>query len=125
MELWEANRPATGCNSIERHGEGAAHESSGSSGICGRACLEGPGGLLQAAREARGDKLQVWLNGTLLWFEQGGSRVNQVEIPAAWESPLRIGENQGAAGVYFGADVNRFQLGGQRVRNLEVVRLEE
>lgn len=74
--------------------------------------------------EARGTALQVWLDGKPLWLEQGGRRVDRVEIPAAWESPERVGQNQGTAGVFFGAEDNRGQIGGQRVKNLTVVRLD-
>jgi DNA-binding winged helix-turn-helix (wHTH) protein len=74
--------------------------------------------------EARGTTLQVWLDGKPLWFEQAGRPADRVEIPAAWESPERIGQNQGAAGVAFGAENNRGQIGGQRVKNLTLVRLD-
>jgi hypothetical protein len=50
--------------------------------------------------------------------------VNRVEIPAAWESPEKMGQNQGAAGVFFGAEDNRGQIGGQQVKNLTIVRLD-
>jgi DNA-binding winged helix-turn-helix (wHTH) protein len=70
--------------------------------------------------EARGKNLQVWLDGKPVRFEQGGRTVDRVEIPAAWESPEHIGDNQGAAGVAFGAEDNRGQSGGQQVRKLAV-----
>ena len=74
--------------------------------------------------EARGTALQVWLDGELLRFDQGGRRVDRVDIPPAWDTPERIGENQGAAGVAFGAEDNRGRIGGQRVRNLTIMRLD-
>jgi len=74
--------------------------------------------------EARGAGLQVWLDGKSVRFEQGGRQVDRVDIPAAWERPERVGENQGTAGVCFGAEDNRGQIGGQRVKNLIVVRLD-
>ena len=74
--------------------------------------------------EASGSSLRVWLDGKLLMFDQGASRVDRVEIPPAWETPTRVGDNQGAAGVAFGAEDNRHQIGGQRIRNLEVSRLD-
>jgi len=74
--------------------------------------------------EARGAVLQVWLDGRAVQFEQGGRLVNRVEIPAAWESPEKMGQNQGAAGVFFGAEDNRGQIGGQQVKNLTIVRLD-
>ena len=73
--------------------------------------------------EARGTALQVWLDGKSVWFEQGGRQVDRVEIPPAWESPERVGQDQGTAGVFFGAEDNRGEIGGQRVKNLTVVRL--
>jgi len=73
--------------------------------------------------EARGTTLQVWLDGALVWFDQGGRRVDRVEIPPVWETPKRVGWNQGTMGVMFGAEDNRHQAGGQRVKNLTVARL--
>ena len=78
----------------------------------------------QLTTEARGAVLQVWLDGELVQFDQGGRGVDRVDIPPAWETPERVGDNQGAAGVAFGAEDNRSQIGGQRVRNLSVVRLD-
>ena len=74
--------------------------------------------------EAHGAALQVWLDGELLRFDQGDRRVDRVDIPPAWDTPERVGENHGAAGVAFGAEDNRGQIGGQRVRNLTIIRLD-
>jgi len=72
--------------------------------------------------EARGNAMRVWLDGKPVQFEQGSRHVDRVEILAAWETP-RVGDNQGAAGVAFGAEGNRGKIGGQRVKNLSVVSL--
>ena len=66
----------------------------------------------------------MWLDGKALEFEQGGKRVEHVEIPATWDGPPRLGRNRGTAGVVFGSEENRGALGGQRVRNLAVTRLD-
>jgi len=82
-----------------------------------------PGVFHKLAMEARGATLQVWLDGQLVEFDQSGVRVNRVAIPAVWEAPQQIGDDEGAAGVAFGAEGNRGKIGGQRVRNLTVKRL--
>jgi len=74
--------------------------------------------------EARGETLRVWLDGKLLSFEQGDQRHQELRISPGWEGPPRVGNNKGAAGISFGASKNRGQLGGQRVRNLRVKRLD-
>ena len=70
--------------------------------------------------EALGENLQVWVDGRLISFDQGGKRVERVAIPPTWEGPPRIGQNQGAAGIAFAAVDNRGQIGGQRAKNTVV-----
>jgi uncharacterized protein (TIGR03437 family) len=69
---------------------------------------------------AQGTNLQVALDGQLLTFNQNGSLVTTVSIPPAWEGPPVVGTNQGAAGIAFGAEDNRGQIGGQRADNLVI-----
>ena len=75
--------------------------------------------------QARGQSVEVWLDGKALSFDQGGNHVKQVQIPPAWLGPPVVGANQGAAGVAFATlDQDRGLAGGQRVRNLQVHRLD-
>jgi len=72
--------------------------------------------------EARGEILQVWLDGQAVSFDSGGRQLERVPIPPAWNGPAIRGENQGAAGVAFGAEEYRL-IGGERARNLQVTPL--
>lgn len=62
----------------------------------------------------QGDTLQVALDGKLLTFDQNGSLATTVVLPGS------AGSNNGTAGIAFGAETNRGQLGGQRARNLAI-----
>lgn len=70
--------------------------------------------------EAKGDMLSVWLDGKSVVFEQNGDKTAKLRIPP----PPRHGQNQGAAGIIFGNEYNRDQIGGQEARNLRIVRLD-
>jgi hypothetical protein len=72
--------------------------------------------------EARGEMLRVWLDGSAVTFDYGGKRVEQVPIPPAWKRPTVHGENEGTAGVNFGAE-EYGNTGGERVKNLRITRL--
>jgi hypothetical protein len=63
---------------------------------------------------AQGARLQVSLDGQLLSFNQGGSSVTVVALPAT------SGSNDGTAGIAFSTEDNRGAAGGQRARNLVV-----
>jgi DNA-binding winged helix-turn-helix (wHTH) protein len=73
--------------------------------------------------EARGETLTAWLDGKPVEFLEGDKRETQVPIPPVWDGPPRLGRNQGAAGVAFSSDQSRNQAGGQRVKNLQVIRI--
>ena len=68
----------------------------------------------------RRDRLWVPLDGVLQVFDQNGTRLTSVPIPAVWERPPAVGVNEGAAGIAFGAEDNPDQIGGQRADNLVV-----
>ena len=72
----------------------------------------------------RRDRLWVALDGVLQVFDQDDTRVISVPIPAVWEIPPAVGENEGAAGIAFGAEDNPNQIGGQRADNLVVTDYE-
>jgi hypothetical protein len=63
---------------------------------------------------AGGNQLQVALDGRLQTFNQDNQFVTAVNIPPT------AGSNQGAAGIAFGAEANRGQIGGQRADNIVV-----
>jgi len=63
---------------------------------------------------ASGDNLQVALDGKLLTFMQDNALVTTLRIPPT------TGSNDGTAGIAFGAEANRGQLGGQRADNIVV-----
>lgn len=69
---------------------------------------------------ARGEKLQVRLDGRLLEFDQGGVRRTEVEIPPRWETAEPRGENRGSAGIAFGCSQNRGQVTGQQARAIRI-----
>jgi RNase P/RNase MRP subunit p29 len=69
---------------------------------------------------ARGNELQVALDGLVVEFETSDGPKSVVSIPSAWNGPPAIGDNQGAAGVMFSAENNRGQFGGQRADNLAI-----
>jgi DNA-binding winged helix-turn-helix (wHTH) protein len=73
--------------------------------------------------EAKGESLRVRLDSKLLDFEQGRKVANVVSIPPAWDGPPKLGKNDGAAGIFFGSEDNRWLVGGQQARNLRVSRL--
>ena len=64
---------------------------------------------------AGGNRLQVTLDGKLQTFEQNNEPVTTVQIPAT------AGSNNGTAGIAFGAEANRGQIGGQRADNVVVL----
>ena len=72
----------------------------------------------------RRDRLWVALDGVLQVFDQDGTRLTSVPIPAVWERPPAVGVNEGAAGIAFGAEDNPDQIGGQRADNLVVTDYE-
>jgi DNA-binding winged helix-turn-helix (wHTH) protein len=76
------------------------------------------------AMEARGEWLAVWLDGKPVSFVHDGKMELEVSIPPAWNGPPRLGQNQGAAGVGFSSELSHGKAGGQRVKNLQVTRLE-
>lgn len=63
---------------------------------------------------AKGDGLQVSLDGRLQTFNQNGAGSATVKIPATG------GSNTGVIGIAFAAENNRGKLGGQRADNLVV-----
>lgn len=63
---------------------------------------------------AGGNQLQVALDGRLQTFQQNNALITAVPIPPT------SGSNDGAAGIAFGAEQNRGQIGGQRADNLIV-----
>lgn len=63
---------------------------------------------------ARGSQLQVALDGKLQTFKQNGQVMTEVDIPPT------IGSNDGTAGIAFGAETNRGQIGGQRADNISI-----
>ncbi|MBI4671923.1 MAG: hypothetical protein HY741_09700 [Chloroflexi bacterium] len=63
---------------------------------------------------AGGNQLQVALDGKLLTFTQNNELVIALLIPPT------AGSNDGTAGIAFGAEANRGQIGGQRADNLAV-----
>jgi len=73
--------------------------------------------------EGRGDTLIAWLDRKPVDFLVGDKRGTAVPIPSLWNGPPRLGTNQGAAGVAFSSDQSRNQAGGQRVKDLQVTRL--
>ncbi|MBI4670368.1 MAG: hypothetical protein HY741_01695 [Chloroflexi bacterium] len=64
---------------------------------------------------AGGNRLQVALDGKLQTFMQNNEPVTTVQIPAT------AGSNNGTAGIAFGAEANRGQIGGQRADNVVVL----
>jgi hypothetical protein len=68
---------------------------------------------------ARGESLQVAVDGVLLTFEQDNAKTSLLSIPPAWETLPTPGRNQGTAGIAFGSHP-RHSVGGQQVRNLTV-----
>jgi hypothetical protein len=62
---------------------------------------------------AAGNVLHVALDGKLMMFNQGGSRTTSLTLSAE-------GPSGGAAGIAFGAEANRGQIGGQKADNLVV-----
>jgi DNA-binding winged helix-turn-helix (wHTH) protein len=66
---------------------------------------------------AQGTALETWVDGKRVTFSQEGKSVERVAMPSAWDG---IGDNQGAAGMAFGAQQARHEIGGQRVRNFRL-----
>jgi hypothetical protein len=62
----------------------------------------------------RGTGLQVALDGQVVTFSQNGASVTTVSIPPTG------GSNSGTAGILFGAEASRGQIGGQLADNLVV-----
>ena len=60
------------------------------------------------------------VDGKLMTFNQGGTKTTTVAVPPVWDGPPAVGTNHGAAGILFGAEGNRGNIGGQRARNLVV-----
>ena len=77
----------------------------------------------QLETEARGASLTVRLDGSAVVFDQRGKPVQSVSIPSTWNGPPPVGQNQGTAGIAFGAEDNRTQLGGQQARNVRITQL--
>lgn len=67
---------------------------------------------------AGGERLQIALDGKILTFQQNGRQATTLSIPASWEGK---GRNQGGAGIAFGCEDNRGQIGGQRADNLKIL----
>lgn len=63
---------------------------------------------------AGGNSLQVALDGKLLTFSQDNQLRTTVSIPPT------AGSNNGTAGIAFGAEANRGQIGGQRAKNIAI-----
>lgn len=63
---------------------------------------------------AGGTKLQVALDGRLQTFDQSGQLVTTLSIGAT------AGSNDGTAGIAYGAEGNRGQIGGQRADNIVI-----
>jgi hypothetical protein len=63
---------------------------------------------------AGGERLQVALDGKLQTFKQDEQLVTDLKIPPT------AGTNDGTAGIAFGAEPNRGQIGGQRADNVVV-----
>ncbi len=68
---------------------------------------------------ARGEALQVQVDGTPIPFQQNSKVSATVSIPEAWAGPPRVGKNEGAAGIAFAAR-NRGAAGGQVARNFVI-----
>lgn len=62
----------------------------------------------------QGTSLQIELDGELVSLVQDGNDVTTVTVPATG------GTNDGAAGIAFGAETSRGQIGGQRAKNLVI-----
>ena len=71
---------------------------------------------------ARGETLQVSVDGKAVTFDQAGAAVTAVRLAPEWENLTPKGKNRGAAGIAFGAESNRNQASGQQVRQVRVVR---
>ncbi len=78
----------------------------------GKPALFDANALHQIEIAASADKLQVALDGKLQTFNQDGQCVTVTNIPATG------GANNGTAGIAFGAEPNRGQIGGQRADNV-------
>lgn len=69
---------------------------------------------------AQGDLLEVALDGRRLMFSQHNRLTTRVAIPPLWLGLPPVGSNDGAAGIWFGAEDNRGRIGGQRAARLVV-----
>lgn len=63
---------------------------------------------------AGGSQLQIALDEKLQTFNQNGQVTTEIDIAPT------IGSNDGTAGIAFGAETNRGQLGGQRADNISI-----
>jgi DNA-binding winged helix-turn-helix (wHTH) protein len=71
---------------------------------------------------AQGTAVETWVDGKPVTFNQEGKSVERVAILSAWDG---IGDNQGAAGIAFGAQQARNEIGGQQVRNFRLETLRK
>jgi len=71
--------------------------------------------------DAKGEWLQVRLDGQEVLFDAGGSLTFRVHIPPAWETADPPGTNRGCAGIAFGCYRNRGIVGGQEARNIRII----
>ena len=62
------------------------------------------------------------MDGSLLHFAQAERRTAKVQLLPAWEKP-KSGDNDGVAGVAFGAEANRGAAGGQVARRIRVTNI--
>ena len=69
---------------------------------------------------AKGEELEVALDGQILTFDQGGVERSVVRIPPRWETANPAGKNRGSAGVAFGSEPYRDRAGGQEARNIRL-----
>ncbi|MBY0506585.1 MAG: winged helix-turn-helix domain-containing protein [Bryobacteraceae bacterium] len=69
---------------------------------------------------AHGEALEVWLDGQVLTFDQGGRQTRTVQVPPHWERPVMIGRNDGTAGVAFSSEPLRPKAGGQQARGFSI-----
>ena len=71
---------------------------------------------------AVGDRLQAAVDGRIVEFDEGGRKTRTASIPPAWEGPPRTGNNDGAAGVWFGDRNNIGKIGGQTASEIRLVK---
>jgi hypothetical protein len=69
-----------------------------------------------------GERLQAAVDGRRvdLFQDETQQWTQVVPVPSSWEGPPPTGYNQGRAGIFFGAQQHRGQIGGQRADNLVI-----